>query len=45
MENLIWVFKGVNSQFLGGVFDNLEVVEKWIKENSLMGVLIKYLIN
>ncbi len=45
MENSIWVFKGVNSQFSGGVFDNLEAAEKWIKENSLTGVLTKYPIN
>ena len=45
IENSVWIFNGVNSKFSGGVFNNLDDAEKWIKENKLTGMLTKYPLN
>jgi len=41
----IWVFNGANSQFSGGVFEELHVAENWIAKNNLTGMLTEYPIN
>lgn len=45
VENSVWIFNGANSKFSGGVFNNLDDAEKWIKENKLTGMLTKYPLN
>lgn len=41
----IWVFNGAQTQFSGGVFDDLDKAEFWIKENKLTGLLTAYPLN
>lgn len=38
----VWIFNKNNAAFSGGVFSQLELAEKWIKDNSLTGILTKY---
>ena len=38
----VWIFNKNNAAFSGGVFRKLDLVERWIRENSLTGVLTKY---
>ena len=40
--NSVWVFNKTNASFSGGVFSELALAEKWIKENRLSGIITKY---
>ncbi len=44
-EKSIWVFNGARSRHSGGIFENLDMAEEWIKNNRLSGMLTKYPIN
>lgn len=41
----IWLFNGPINLLSGGIFEELEIAEKWIDKNSLTGMLTKYPIN
>jgi len=46
MENkAVWVFNSPSSRLSGGIFEQLELAEEWIKRNNLTGVLTKYPLN
>lgn len=38
----VWVFNGAGGQFPSAIFDERADAEKWIKKNSLTGVLTRY---
>ncbi|WP_084513842.1 DUF7710 domain-containing protein [Azovibrio restrictus] len=38
----VWVFNGVGGKFPSAIFDEQADAEKWIKKNSLTGVLTRY---
>ncbi|TPE46425.1 hypothetical protein FJM65_00565 [Pontibacter mangrovi] len=42
---VVWVFNTSNSSFSGGIFEDFEVAEAWIKKNKLTGTLTKYPLN
>lgn len=44
-QKTVWVFNGKNSQFSGGVFEELDEAEGWIAKNKLTGILTEYPIN
>ena len=41
----VWVFNKNNANFSGGVFNELDLAESWIKDNLLSGILTKYPLN
>lgn len=41
----VWVFNSSNSRFPGGIFEQLEKAEEWIKRNRLSGLLTEYPLN
>ena len=41
----VWVFCGDKGRFPGAIFTDRKKAEAWISENSLCGVLTKYLLD
>ena len=41
----VWIFNGEQSYLPSAVFLNLELAEKWVKENRVSGILTAYPIN
>jgi len=44
-EKSIWVFNGARSRHSGGIFESLDIAEKWVRNNRLSGMLTKYPLN
>ena len=42
---MVWVFNGIQSSFLSGVFSSKEIAETWIGKHSLTGTLTEYPVN
>ncbi|MEH0154523.1 hypothetical protein V6R21_10290 [Limibacter armeniacum] len=41
-SDFVWIFNNSMDSISGGVFRSKDIAEKWIKENSLNGILTKY---
>jgi hypothetical protein len=44
-DKSVWVFNASNKGLPGGIFENLNLAEKWISKNRLTGTLTRYPVN